>query len=632
MECHPIPSIPWYHKLVVSTGYNRTLGELGSLSDPIRELQRTNLRGCLIEIVYRTSQGEERILRSTFDEKSNYGTKVYTVNGDYCEVADVESTQEYPLRLFGWSEIETLGRSHRRQRELLDRLIPELNPLLEKRKEIKAELAINGKIIEKVISEVQAAFQVNDKEIRRYVEFKKDFDKLNTGDVKILFAALDIENEKRALLLQVYDNAINLHKDLSGADRQWLTDTIENILENGSIALREWWVTEESNKLGIFDAESQLRQQLQAASEKAHQFANLIKAHGQELKAGIDKINTSLQKQFEENTSLQKVADLRANAESRLKRVEKLRKEYQDKWARLFEALTERSKITFQLATKQNEIAGMRARYNSRLEDALNKFLPDQMRVTISLKPGRDSENFAEWLQQTFGSRSNQVKRIRQVLKENVSPIEFADMIIDQNFDNLIKMSETMCGVSDGILIDDIDVLKNNTAIIEMDQSADVPVLADGGKKLARLLSLQETEWDDEEAILLNGIPVNEKSPGQRSSAMLPLIALAENTPLVIDQPEDNLDKRLIGTVLAGVLADLKEKRQIIVCTHDPNILVGGDAEQIIVLDAQSDRKGGVQKHGSIDNEDIIQTVVDLLEGGDEAFERREQRYKGRAS
>jgi hypothetical protein len=253
------------------------------------------------------------------------------------------------------------------------------------------------------------------------------------------------------------------------------------------------------------------------------------------------------------------------------------------------------------------------------------------MKVTILLKPGRDAENFAEWLQQTFGSRTNQIKRIRKFLQDNVSPIEFSDMILAQNFDRLVEISETIPG-SGEISNDDIDILKNTTMIFERDQAADVSILGEGGKKIHRLLDLQETEWDDEEAILLNGIPVNEKSPGQRSSAMLPLIALAENTPLVIDQPEDNLDKRLIGTVLAGVLADLKEKRQIIVCTHDPNILVGGDAEQIIVLDAQSDRKGGVQQHGSIDNDDIIQTVVDLLEGGDEAFERREQRYKGRAS
>jgi ATPase subunit of ABC transporter with duplicated ATPase domains len=169
------------------------------------------------------------------------------------------------------------------------------------------------------------------------------------------------------------------------------------------------------------------------------------------------------------------------------------------------------------------------------------------------------------------------------------------------------------------------------TAPFEHDEHADVDVLTKNGECLETILDLQEVQWDDRETILLNGGPVNEKSPGQRSSAMLPLIALAETTPLVIDQPEDNLDKRLIGSVLMKVLAELKENRQIIVCTHDPNILVGGDAEQVIVLEAESDRRGKVAKHGSIDNDDIIEIVIDLLEGGADAFAARRQRYCGHA-
>ena len=61
------------------------------------------------------------------------------------------------------------------------------------------------------------------------------------------------------------------------------------------------------------------------------------------------------------------------------------------------------------------------------------------------------------------------------------------------------------------------------------------------------------------------------------------------------------------------------------------NILVGCDAEQVVVLEAESDRKGRVRQHGSIDNDDIVDTVVNLLEGGAEAFEARRTRYRGHA-
>jgi len=612
-------------------GYNRSLSELGQLAEPVRELQRNNLEGCLIQLIYRTVNGDERVLSATFDAKDDYVTKVYTLEGDYCEVADVEESGEYPLRLFGWSEIETLGRSHKRQRELLDRLIPELIPVIERRKSLRDRLRINRKVAEKTISEVKVAFQANDNEIRRYTEYKKDFDTLNTEKVKDLFSALDFEKEKRALLAQIYENSQNLHKDFSSSERQWLLHDIENILDNADVKLRDWWVTDESEKLHIADIESQLKQHLQSAAERAREFSELIEAHGKEVKKATDEINTNLQKQFEEDTSLQKVADLRANAEKRLKRVQGLRKEYETKWGVLIDALNERAAIAGELVNAQHEIGGIRARHNQRLEETLNRFLPDKMQVAISLTPGGDSENFATWLYKIFGARGNQVKRIRKFIEDNRSPVEFAEMIRNQNYDHLIEIAETAGGTSD-FSSDDVEILESKTKVFELDKAAAVNVLVDDGKKITDLLELQETEWDDEEAILLNGIPVNEKSPGQRSSAMLPLIALAEKTPLIIDQPEDNLDKRLIGTVLSRVLAELKEQRQIIVCTHDPNILVGGDAEQIVVLDAESERKGHVEKHGSIDNDDIIQTVVDLLEGGNEAFERREQRYKGRTS
>jgi len=610
-------------------GYNRSLGEIGQLEGPIRALQENNLEGCLIQLVYRTSTGEERILSATYDKKSNYATKVYTLDGDHCEVANVEESEEYPLRLFGWSEIEALGRSHQRQRELLDRLIPELNTVLENKKDIRSKLKVNRKVVEQAISEVHAAYEANDNEIRRYSEFKKDFNKLNTEDVKTLFSELDYEKVKMALLLQVYENSMSLFSDLSSPERKLLKAEINTILENTTPELRNWWVTDESVTLSIVDIENNIKQQLQGAAEKAHEFSELVKAHCQSIKEKTDELNVDLQKQFEGNTSLQKVADLRANADGRLKKVEILRKDYQGKWDNLTNILKERSTLTRELSSTQNEIAGIRARHNERLETTLNDFLPDWMKVSISLKPGRDSANFSKWLYEVFGARSNQAKKIRQFIEDNISPVDYSEMILNQNFDRLIEICEASAGDNE-ISRPDLDFNVEHTKVTENDEAADVDVLINNGNNLTKLLELQETEWDDEEAILLNGVPVNEKSPGQRSSAMLPLIALAENTPLIIDQPEDNLDKRLVGTVLSGVLAELKERRQIIVCTHDPNILVGGDAEQIIVLEAESDKKGKVLQHGSIDNKDIIQIVVDLLEGGNEAFARREKRYKDR--
>jgi ABC-type lipoprotein export system ATPase subunit len=121
---------------------------------------------------------------------------------------------------------------------------------------------------------------------------------------------------------------------------------------------------------------------------------------------------------------------------------------------------------------------------------------------------------------------------------------------------------------------------------------------------------------------------VDELSPGQRSSAILPLVALSETVPLIIDQPEDNLDNRMVGNALTKILADLKEKRQIIVATHNPNIVVGGDAEQVIVLEAPEARRAALSCSGCIDDPAIIDSVLSIMEGGKQAFQTRERRYQ----
>jgi ABC-type enterochelin transport system ATPase subunit len=173
---------------------------------------------------------------------------------------------------------------------------------------------------------------------------------------------------------------------------------------------------------------------------------------------------------------------------------------------------------------------------------------------------------------------------------------------------------------------DEVDLLLSHFFPFRKDEDADVRAV--DSDKLLQVLKLQEQSWDDQLRILLNERPVDELSPGQRSSAMLPLIALSETVPLIIDQPEDNLDNRMVGNTLTRILANLKEHRQIVVATHNPNIVVGGDAEQVIVLDAPDARRATVTRSGCIDEPAIIHAVLSIMEGGKEAFLARERRYQ----
>jgi energy-coupling factor transporter ATP-binding protein EcfA2 len=116
-------------------------------------------------------------------------------------------------------------------------------------------------------------------------------------------------------------------------------------------------------------------------------------------------------------------------------------------------------------------------------------------------------------------------------------------------------------------------------------------------------------------------------SLGQQQSVLLALMLSADsNTPLIIDQPEDNLDGEFIYQSLVPVLRRAKERRQVIVVTHNANIAVLGDAEQIIVLRANNEH-GVITNRGSIDDADIRAAACAILEGSEEAFRRRARIY-----
>ena len=104
------------------------------------------------------------------------------------------------------------------------------------------------------------------------------------------------------------------------------------------------------------------------------------------------------------------------------------------------------------------------------------------------------------------------------------------------------------------------------------------------------------------------------------------MLTSSSRQPLIIDQPEDNLDGEFIYRSLVAALRRAKERRQVIVVTHNPNIAVLGDAEQLIVLKSFSDR-GQVVASESIDDAKARSLACEVLEGTAEAFQRRMRIY-----
>ncbi len=123
---------------------------------------------------------------------------------------------------------------------------------------------------------------------------------------------------------------------------------------------------------------------------------------------------------------------------------------------------------------------------------------------------------------------------------------------------------------------------------------------------------------------------IGQLSPGQRGSLLLIFYLLVDkgNTPIILDQPEENLDNETIVSLLVPVLNEAKQKRQIIMVTHNPNLAVVCDAEQII--HCEIDRKNAQKisyTTGAIECRMINRKVVDVLEGTMPAFDNRRMKY-----
>lgn len=124
--------------------------------------------------------------------------------------------------------------------------------------------------------------------------------------------------------------------------------------------------------------------------------------------------------------------------------------------------------------------------------------------------------------------------------------------------------------------------------------------------------------------------PIYQLSPGEKGTLLLIFFLLAdrEATPLIVDQPEDNLDNQTVYTALVGAFRAAKKRRQVIVVTHNPNVAVVCDADQVIVAQMNKEADNRITyTPGAIENPIVLRAVIDILEGTPPAFKNRSLKY-----
>lgn len=231
--------------------------------------------------------------------------------------------------------------------------------------------------------------------------------------------------------------------------------------------------------------------------------------------------------------------------------------------------------------------------------DRINEALMPAIRVSMAFKADRSA--YCQLVQECLAGTSMRYQAVAAKLVETFSPPELVDIVKRQDHERLFS-----------------------EARINRDQANKViNALADD----PRLFDIQTVELADHPTVeLLDGEIYKNSlgvSSGQKCTAILPILLLDSYNPLLIDQPEENLDNAFIYETMVSTLLRMKSRRQMLFVTHNPNIPVLGDAEMFVRMESNGGR-AQIVMHGSVES---LRDRVMHLEGGPEAFEGRMKRY-----
>jgi ABC-type lipoprotein export system ATPase subunit len=253
-----------------------------------------------------------------------------------------------------------------------------------------------------------------------------------------------------------------------------------------------------------------------------------------------------------------------------------------------------------QMNARLSELRDRRFQLRKQVAERLSTALAPTIRVIVT--QAGDRSGYEALLKDLLKGSGLQYNRIAARIVENLSPEELS---------RIVRKGDA------GRLAEDGGIAADQAArIVGHLQTSD------------QIGKLETVDLDDEPLIALkDGADFKNSadlSTGQRCTVVLPILLLESERPLLIDQPEDNLDNAFVYDTIVKSLLNAKGGRQLIFVTHNPNIPVLGEADRVFVF-ASDGRQGTITHRGTV--EDVKEQIEHLLEGGKEAFVLRMQKY-----
>ncbi len=499
--------------------------------------------------------------------------------------------------LYGQKEIYEISKNSAFQMELLDRFIGNaLDILKEKEKDLLRTLEENKNDYLRLRRTVTSAEErlsnlpSIEEKIKRYrehgIQDRLKEKRLYTKEDQILKQGLSkIERFEKLLndLKQDIDFNTAFFKQADELPNKDLLDKAEKIISE---------LLKETNGV-LNNLTSYVKKALQSYKGE---IIRIWEELNRKQNENYSQILRELQKEFE-SVDPNELIQLEQKLEQ-LKLIKNERDKYQKELNRLMD---ERNKTVIRLSENRSEQFRIREVIIKKLNERLN----GAIKIDLEYQGRKDA--FIERLKLLKSkAREDQLSRIIET--EGFSPIEFAKFVkegaerLAERFEITPGTAQYLCKAITEEELFDIEVFHIPTnAVIKLN-----------------LGSTQSPKYKE----------IDHLSIGQKCTALLTLILLENPYPLIIDQPEDDLDNAFIVDDIVNKLRKEKERRQFIIATHNANIPVLGDAELIVALTASANNATiETGAFGSIDDESIKEVVKNTLEGGRQAFDMRKEKY-----
>ena len=572
-------------------------------SNDIKKLRESVLEGCTAQIIFEDQHGEKFVLQRTFGDPE---TKILTMDGFENTNIDLKLSQNLRLSFYGWSEIEGIAKKSSQQLDLIDSFINGIGQLKRDEQGAIGKLEANAR-------DIKSQMETVDREagnVGNLQELKSELAKIGEEQKEEEQNKEKIDNEAELL-----DDSIKklaaLHDEIKDVDldgeikRQ--SDLIAKAITDGKLLFIEEF--QEISKI-LTDSTAEDSTLMTAREGLLSELAKLkedVEKKQTALKQKHDPVDAAFAKLLEDfdQPEAKQIAQRREQLRNQIRNREKAQQRKEDAEKALKELQDARADLIAKLEEVRSEQYTLRNGYVSAISAKLPKGKAN-VEVTIAVVKQGNKDEFKKILTRKLTGLPRQwhTKGYVNTISDHYTPIEFATAIRAEYLSSFL------------------------TAGFDVDEGGDIINHLHG--KPEDLMEIEICACTDLPKIYFDvqGVnkPIEDLSPGQRCTALLPIILLETDTPLIIDQPEDNLDNQFIFDLVVNTLRILKDRRQIIVATHNPNIPVSGDAENILVFKPDG-TKGKLERNGSIDYNPIIEDVKTIMEGGEEAFKVRAVKY-----